>query len=125
MFSCTRNYGPQLLATFSHDGALLLTPGTSCLLLVWSAWTGHCLRIVRQGNAEGFVAGLAMTPGLHPGLSDFHKNSYYRRHKRHKSQNLGVNLAVELSALNHPSFDATWPGVVKMEQSNFHLNVTS
>ncbi|CAL8080693.1 unnamed protein product [Calicophoron daubneyi] len=45
-------------AAFTDDGDLLLTSGQKCFLLVWSSYTGHLLRIISQGSAEGFICGI-------------------------------------------------------------------
>ncbi|KAF5403833.1 hypothetical protein PHET_02801 [Paragonimus heterotremus] len=55
----TNGYGRDVAVVFSRENDLLLTSGTECLLLVWSTNTGHLLRVVSQGGAEGIICGVA------------------------------------------------------------------
>ncbi|KAF6774349.1 hypothetical protein AHF37_05720 [Paragonimus kellicotti] len=55
----TGGYGRDVAVVFSRENDLLLTSGTECLLLVWSTNTGHLLRVVSQGGAEGIICGVA------------------------------------------------------------------
>uniref|UniRef100_A0A095AK72 Leucine-rich repeat and WD repeat-containing protein n=1 Tax=Schistosoma haematobium TaxID=6185 RepID=A0A095AK72_SCHHA len=46
-------------AIFSYENDLLFTTGRECFLLVWSTMTGHILKIIAQGCAEGILSGLS------------------------------------------------------------------
>ncbi|CAH8560665.1 unnamed protein product [Heterobilharzia americana] len=63
MLNYTRTYGKGVSAIFSYENDLLFTTGKECFLLVWSTMTGHILKIIAQGCAEGILSGLS-APGL-------------------------------------------------------------
>ncbi|XP_018655286.1 hypothetical protein Smp_145280 [Schistosoma mansoni] len=61
-------------AIFSYENDLLFTTGRECFLLVWSTMTGHILKIIAQGCAEGILSGLSV-PSLDTDLGMTTKTS--------------------------------------------------
>ncbi|KAH8870836.1 NACHT domain- and WD repeat-containing protein 1 [Schistosoma japonicum] len=60
MFNYTYSFGKGVSAIFSYENDLLFTTGKECFLLVWSTMTGHILKIIAQGCAEGILSGLSV-----------------------------------------------------------------
>ncbi|CAH8514683.1 unnamed protein product [Schistosoma turkestanicum] len=60
MLNYTFSFGKGVSAIFSHENDLLFTTGRECFLLVWSTMTGHILKIIAQGCAEGILSGLSV-----------------------------------------------------------------
>ncbi|TPP58913.1 hypothetical protein FGIG_08899 [Fasciola gigantica] len=73
----TSSFGNGSLALFSHDNELLFTSGSKCFLLVWSIATGHLLRTVSQGSAEGFLCGIS--PPMATGEPSLDQEGYVQR----------------------------------------------
>ncbi|VDP27479.1 unnamed protein product [Schistosoma mattheei] len=59
MLNYTSSFGKGVSAIFSYENDLLFTTGRECFLLVWSTMTGHILKIIAQGCAEGILSGLS------------------------------------------------------------------
>ncbi|CAH8574940.1 unnamed protein product [Schistosoma margrebowiei] len=60
MLNYTSSFGKGVSAIFSYENDLLFTTGRECFLLVWSTMTGHILKIIAQGCAEGILSGLSV-----------------------------------------------------------------
>ncbi|CAH8855817.1 unnamed protein product [Trichobilharzia szidati] len=60
MLNYTYTYGKGVTAIFSYENDLLFTNGKECFVLVWSTMTGHILKIIAQGCAEGILSGLSV-----------------------------------------------------------------
>ncbi|CAI2730300.1 unnamed protein product [Schistosoma spindalis] len=60
MLNYTFSFGKGVSAIFSYENDLLFTTGRECFLLVWSTMTGHILKIIAHGCAEGILSGLSV-----------------------------------------------------------------